>query len=183
LTDARCWACSAVLRVQCVNQPDILDLGLQGWCRKRDRWKTFKKEFPGTSTEVVCGGCAELAFPCRICSVGAPQRRRTLQGRVVLLQVCGQQGLMRGLDDGGALGPADLLSLAKAFPIIYLTVRHLTSSFFRRRCLSLCPIWGGFSLPFEPFLCTEPFLCILTLLYELLLQVQMVPHVKGNTPA
>lgn len=35
-------------------------------------------------------------------------------------EVCGQQGLAQGLDQGGALGPADMVALAAAYPIIFI---------------------------------------------------------------
>ncbi|KAL3157103.1 hypothetical protein ABBQ38_001348 [Trebouxia sp. C0009 RCD-2024] len=35
-------------------------------------------------------------------------------------QVCGQQGLAPGLDQGGALGPADMVALAAAYPLLFI---------------------------------------------------------------
>lgn len=44
-----------------------------------------------------------------------------------LYQVCGQQGLTQGLDQGGALGPADMVALAAAYPLIFIQVTPLSS--------------------------------------------------------
>lgn len=41
------------------------------------------------------------------------------------MQVCGQQGLAQGLDQGGALGPADMVALAAAYPLLFIQVTHL----------------------------------------------------------
>ncbi|DBA65870.1 TPA: hypothetical protein ACH3X2_002900 [Trebouxia sp. C0005] len=35
-------------------------------------------------------------------------------------QVCGQQGLGQGVDQGGALGPADMVALAAAYPLVFI---------------------------------------------------------------
>lgn len=35
-------------------------------------------------------------------------------------QVCGQQGLAQGVDQGGALGPADMVALAAAYPLVFI---------------------------------------------------------------
>ncbi|KAL0034310.1 hypothetical protein WJX77_008680 [Trebouxia sp. C0004] len=35
-------------------------------------------------------------------------------------QVCGQQGLAQGVDHGGALGPADMVALAAAYPLVFI---------------------------------------------------------------
>lgn len=40
-------------------------------------------------------------------------------------QVCGQHGLTQGLDQGGALGPADMVALAAAYPLLFIQVTHL----------------------------------------------------------
>ena len=44
-----------------------------------------------------------------------------------LCQVCGQQGLTQGLDQGGALGPADMVALAAAYPLLFIQVTSLSS--------------------------------------------------------
>ena len=41
-------------------------------------------------------------------------------------QVCGQQGLAQGVDQGGALGPADMVALAAAYPLVFIQVSHIT---------------------------------------------------------
>ena len=43
-------------------------------------------------------------------------------------QVCGQQGLAQRLDQGGALGPADMVALAAAYPLLFIQVTHQSSS-------------------------------------------------------
>ena len=48
-------------------------------------------------------------------------------------QVCGQQGLVQGLDQGGALGPADMVALAAAYPIVFIQV-------FLRLCIACLSI-------------------------------------------
>ena len=45
---------------------------------------------------------------------------------LLMQQVCGQQGLAQGVDQGGALGPADMVALAAAYPLVFIQVPHIT---------------------------------------------------------
>ncbi len=44
---------------------------------------------------------------------------------LLMQQVCGQQGLAQGVDQGGALGPADMIALAAAYPLVFIQVSHI----------------------------------------------------------
>ena len=44
---------------------------------------------------------------------------------LLMQQVCGQQGLAQGVDQGGALGPADMVALAAAYPSVFIQVSHI----------------------------------------------------------
>ena len=48
---------------------------------------------------------------------------RALECLPLYEQVCGQQGLTEGVDQGGALGPADMVALAAAYPLVFIQVR------------------------------------------------------------
>ena len=43
------------------------------------------------------------------------------------MQVCGQHSLAQGLDQGGALGPADMVALAAAYPLLFIQVIDLSN--------------------------------------------------------
>lgn len=56
--------------------------------------------------------------------------------RDCVCQVCGQQGLAPGLDQGGALGPADMVALAAAYPLLFIQVHHQLT------LQSMCWLWS-----------------------------------------
>ena len=67
---------------------------------------------------------------------------------LLMQQVCGQQGLAQGVDQGGALGPADMVALAAAYPLVFIQVSNITEilSIHEMSCVGAKHVCCGFSV-------------------------------------